>query len=68
MLINGTTDSCYIQSEAAGLDTGNGEKLSNSLAFCLAGVAWGQLNFSPFPLSNPEAPPCTIIRKNAAKP
>ena len=47
-----------VQSGAAGFDTGKGEKLSNSQADYLAGVAWVLLSFSPFPVLNPAAPPC----------
>ena len=48
-----------IQSGAAGFDTGKGEKLGNSQVACLAWVAWVVLSFSPFPVANPEAPPCS---------
>ena len=38
------------QSGAAEFDTENGDKLSNSQAACLAGVAWVLLSFFPFPV------------------
>ena len=50
-----------MQSGAAGFDTGKGEKRCN----CLAGVAWVLLSSSPFPVSNPTAPPCTDFGQNA---
>ena len=50
-----------ILSGAAGFGTGKGEKLSNSQAAHLAGVAWVLLSFSPFPVSNPAAPPCATL-------
>ena len=46
---------------ASGFNTGNGEKLSNSQAGCLAGVAWVLLSFSPFPVLDPTQSPCRPI-------
>ena len=59
--IHNTVPPSSVQSGAAGFVTGNGEKLSINKAVCLAGVAWVLLSFSPFPASNPVAPPCMYL-------
>ena len=48
-----------VQSGADDNDKGKGEKLCHSRAARLAGVAWVLHSFSPFPVSNTVAPPCT---------
>ena len=47
-----------LQSGAAGFDSIKGEKPSNSQAACLAVATWVLIRLSPFPVSNPVAPPC----------
>ena len=49
----------FLQGGAAGFDTGKGEKLSSSQAQQAMQAAWLLLSFSPFPVLNPAAPPCT---------
>ena len=51
----------HLQSGAAGFDTGKGEKLSNSQAGCLVGVAWMLFSFSPFPVLNPAIQLCSRV-------
>ena len=50
-----------------GFKTGNGEKLSNSQAYCLAQLCLAAAQFFPFPVLHPMQPLCTILPAEADK-
>ena len=53
-----------IQGWAAGFNTGYGEKLSHTQTTPARQSGWLLLSFSPFPVFNPPAPLCIVLRNS----
>ena len=56
----------YVQGGWGGCRRGNGKKLSNSQACCLAQLCQMLLNFFQFPVGHPPHPPCSAFRHRIA--
>ena len=58
---------CGLQCSCSGWPTGNGNKLINSQACCLAQLCLGALSFFPYPVGHPETGPLKIGRSFAPR-